>query len=364
MNRVGPDGVKARAPGRVNLIGEHTDYNDGFVLPMALPFATEIEARQRTDGRIRLESVGYSSTEFGLGDDPATTEPWARYVAGMIDLLAKDGVEISGLDAKITTNIPIGASLSSSAALEVASGFAICALAGIEPDPVAIALLGQRVENEIIGIQSGIMDQLISAIAQDGFATQIDCRSLSTSTVTIDPSATVLILDTMTRRELADSEYDLRRVACERAANALDVPKLRDATLDRVDALDEGVDKQRARHVVTENTRVQDAVAALGQQDLEAFGTLMNESHSSLSVDYEVSSPALDHMSELARKQDGCFGARMTGGGFAGSAVALVEKDAAQAIVSTIESEWERSYQVRPDIWDVRPSAGASVESL
>ena len=353
--------VVARAPGRVNLIGEHTDYNDGFVLPMALPFATTIEASARTDRRVLLESVGFASASFSLDDDPRTVTPWARYVAGMLAVLAEDGVPVTGIEASISTDIPIGASLSSSAALEVATGFAVSGLAELTPDPVRIAQLGQRVENEIIGIQSGIMDQLISAVAVDGTVTRIDCRTLATEPVAIPPEARVLILDTMTRRELADSEYDLRRVACERAAAALGVSKLRDATPQTVSALPDGVDKRRAQHIVSENERVLQTVAALASNDLESVGQLMNESHRSLSVDYEVSSAALDEMAGLAREHDACFGARMTGGGFAGSAVALVHSDRADAVTDVVAQEWESRHGIRPDIWAVDPSAGASV---
>ena len=358
-----PQRVTSRAPGRVNLIGEHTDYNDGFVLPMALPFATVIEASSRADRTVALQSVGYASATFSLDDDPRTVESWARYIAGMLALLEDSGLVISGMDLSISTDIPIGASLSSSAALEVATGFAACALAGHIPDPQAIALLGQRVENEIIGIQSGIMDQLISAVAVDGSATKIDCRTLTTESVIIPDEATVLILDTMTRRELADSEYDLRRAACERAAAHLGVESLRDASLDAVLAMPDGIDKQRAHHVVTENERVLAAVQALRSGELDGMGELMNQSHHSLSVDYEVSSPALDEMADIVRRHDACFGARMTGGGFAGSAVALVRASEAENVASSVAETWQQRHGVTPDVWPVTPSAGASVTS-
>lgn len=356
-----PQRVTARAPGRVNLIGEHTDYNDGFVLPMALPFVTTLVAQARPDRVVNLESIGFPSTTFGLDDDPSQLEPWARYVGGMLKLLAEEGLPISGFDGQISTNIPVGASLSSSAALEVATGFAMYGLADADPDPVHVAKIGQRVENEIIGIQSGIMDQLISAIAVDGTVTQIDCRSLDATAVTLPIDARVVIMDTMTRRELADSEYDLRREACVRAAAALGVSSLRDAALADVVELPDGIDKQRAHHVVTENARVLATVSALADNDLATVGELMNESHQSLSVDYEVSSVALDEMSQIARDTPGCFGARMTGGGFAGSAVALVHLDSVDQLVTSVGDEWWRRNGVQPDIWAVGPSAGASV---
>ena len=353
--------VIARAPGRVNLIGEHTDYNEGFVLPMALPFDTTMELRRRDDRVVALESVGFAAANFTLDDDPRLVPSWARYIAGMARLLADEGAPIPGFSARIRTTIPVGASLSSSAALEVATGFALSALCGVTPDPVHIAKLGQRVENEIIGIQSGIMDQLISAIAVEGAVTLIDCRSLETTPAHLPPTARVVIMDTMTRRELADSEYDLRRQACERASAALGISALRDATMELVDTLAEGIDKQRAVHVVSENQRVEDAVAALADGDLRALGVLMNASHDSLSRGYEVSSPALDHMAAIAREHSACFGARMTGGGFAGSAVALIDASETESFVSHIRDTWKSAYDVTPDVWAVDPSPGASI---
>ncbi len=356
-----PADVVARAPGRVNLIGEHTDYNNGFVLPMALPFDTRLALTRRDDRVVDLESVGFAAATFSLDDDPREVPSWTRYIAGMARLLADEGVPIPGFSARITTTIPVGASLSSSAALEVATGFALSSVCGLEPDPVHIAKLGQRVENEIIGIQSGIMDQLISAIATKGAVTRIDCRSLETSPAYLPGEARVVIMDTMTRRELADSEYDLRRQACERAAAAMGVPALRDATPKMVAGLPEGVDKQRAIHVVTENDRVAAAVDALAAEDLVELGSLMDSSHESLSTDYEVSSAALDHMASIARAHDACFGARMTGGGFAGSAVALIRASETERFVRHVKDAWSGEYDVTPDVWAVDPSAGASI---
>ncbi len=356
MNR-----VIARSPGRVNLIGEHTDYNDGFVLPMGLPFETVITAVPRLDNKVCLRSEGYGEINFTLADDPKTIKFWGRFIAGMAKALDYDGTTVPGFEADIRTNIPVGASLSSSAALEVAAGFAMCAMAGVKPDPVRIAKLGQWVENEIIGIQSGIMDQLISAVANKGSATLIDCRSLETEPVTLPPNATVAIMDTMTRRRLADSEYDLRRASCERAAEELGVDKLRDATIDQVEAMADGIDRQRARHIVTENTRVLAAVEAMRAGDAPALGQLMNQSHESLRVDFEVSAPALDEIAATAREHEGCFGARMTGGGFAGCAVALVDRNHADQFKAHIESGYTAPDGEVPNVWIVEPSAGASV---
>ena len=357
----GASTVTARAPGRVNLIGEHTDYNDGFVLPMALPFETIVRLRPRVDRCIELVSAGFPSLSISLDDDPRTVADWGRYVAGMVRFLAENGVPCLGFDAKLETSIPVGASLSSSAALEVAIGFAVCGLAGIEPDPVKIARLGQRVENEIVGIQTGIMDQLISATAVAGSALRIDCRDLSSVAVRIPDNNSVMIMDTMTRRELVDSEYDLRRSSCERASMEIGVPALRDATLADLDKISDPIDRARARHVIAENARVLQAEDTLSNGDVAAFGQLMNESHESLRSDYAVSSEALDLISGLARNENGCFGARMTGGGFAGCAVAILESSRAATIEANVASAYEAATGVRPDLWIVRPAAGASI---
>lgn len=363
QNGAGRQSVTARAPGRVNLIGEHTDYNDGFVLPMGLPFETTVSLTRRDDRTANVTSVGWGETTFTLDDDLQTVESWARYLAAMARLLEEEGLEIPGFDATLTSSIPIGASLSSSAALEMASGFAITVLCGAEPDPVHMARLGQRVENEVIGIQSGIMDQLISATAREGSASLIDCRSLDSVAVALPPNTRVLIMDTMTRRELADSEYDLRRQACERAAAAIGVPALRDATVDQIDRVDDATDRRRAHHVITENQRVLEAVEAMKQGDIERLGALMNESHRSLSEEYEVSSPALDLISSIAREHDGTIGARMTGGGFGGAAVALVHDAQADAVAEHVVDRYRAESGHTSDLWSVVPSAGASIVS-
>ncbi len=356
--------VTARAPGRVNLIGEHTDYNDGFVLPMGLPFDTTISMERRDDRTVTISSVGWGETSFSLDDDPGSVESWARYVAAMAHFLADEGLPVPGVDISMRSTIPGGASLSSSAALEVAAGFGFTAICGAEPDPVHMAKLGQRVENEVIGIQSGIMDQLISATAREGSASLIDCRSLESTPVNLPDGTRVLIMDTMTRRELADSEYDLRRQACERAAAAIGVPALRDATADQLDAVTAPLDRRRAGHVIAENDRVLATVEAMEHGDLAAIGALMNESHRSLSEDYEVSSEALDQIAAIAREHDGTIGARMTGGGFGGAAVALVHDEHADAVATHVVERYEAETGRRSDLWSVVPSEGASIVSI
>ncbi|MEO0493619.1 MAG: galactokinase [Actinomycetota bacterium] len=324
------------APGRVNLIGEHTDYNDGFVFPMAIPFGTAVAVSPRADRRVVGHSERFGPTAFDLDSAPTTTDGWGRYLHGMTGVLADRGIAVEGFDVTVVSDIP-GSSLSSSAALEMASGTAITALAGIELSPAELARLGQRVEHEVIGVPVGIMDQLISAAGVEGSATLIDCRSLELRQAPVPTSVRVVVLDTGTRRGLVDSEYAARRAACERVAAALGVPALRDATLEDLAGVDvDPVDRRRAHHVISENQRTLDAANAADLDDAVTLGRLMNASHDSLHVDLEVTGPAPHAAVELARTVDGCLGARMTGAGFAGAAIALVETDAVDAFVATM----------------------------
>ncbi|MDH3302761.1 MAG: galactokinase [Acidimicrobiia bacterium] len=382
--------VLVQAPGRVNVIGEHTDYNDGFVLPIALPFTTAIAARPRTDGRVIVESEGFGRTEFRLVDEPRATSGWARYLHGVAWALAEhleahgaggsDGrVELPGWDGAIATDIPAGASLSSSAAIEVAATLLFNHLAGSPADlSVAdLARIGQRVENEVMGLPSGLLDQLASAGGQAGHATLIDCRDLSTRAVPFPPSATIVVLDTGTRRELVESEYADRQATCAAAARALGLTSLRDATLDDLDKLadaarhtpdlhlDPEVAVRRVRHVVTENARTLAAVEAMEAGELGELGRLMTASHVSLREDYEVSGPALDAVVEAALECVGCYGARMTGGGFAGGAIALVATDEVESFCLDVADRYVAPLD-QPAVAPLRlyptpPSAGARI---
>lgn len=348
----------ATAPGRVNLIGEHTDYNDGFVLPMALPFATSIAAAPSGSDRVAVESAGYGTCSFRAGEVPADLPDWARYVAGVGSILAEEGHHVAGWNGSIDTDIPMGASLSSSAALEVAAGLAFTTAAGATIPRTELALICQRVENEVMGYQTGIMDQLISATAVDGHASLIDCRSLDATPAPLP--ASVLVIDTLSRRRLVDSEYDLRRASCERAAKALGVAKLRDATIDQLEAIADPTDRRRAQHVIEENQRTLDAADAMLDGDAPRLGELMDASHNSLRDLYEVSGPELDAAVDILRDIDGCLGARMTGGGFAGCCVALSRADATADVIATAQ---ERSAAAGRDIaiWECSPSPGAHV---
>ena len=304
----------ARAPGRVNLIGEHTDYNDGFVLPLAIERETRIVAAPRADGRVRLIALDLDRrTMFDLHNvAPAADERWSNYVRGVAAGLMAAGYPLQGMDALIQGDVPVGAGLSSSAALEMAAVQAFSSSGGFQVPPAQAARIGQQAEHNFLGTKCGLMDQLASALGQPGCALLIDCRDLSFRAVPVPANATILIADTAVRRQLAATAYNERRGQCEAAAQALGVPALRDATLAMLDAahLDPLIDR-RARHVIGENGRVLEAVAALESGDLCRSGQLMDASHASLRDLYDVSSAELDTMVELLRAQPGCHGARV-----------------------------------------------------
>jgi len=363
-----PVDVVAVAPGRVNLIGDHTDYNAGFVLPMAIGHGTVIAASRRTDRRLVADSERFGTVETDLDSDARRSPGWARYLHGMDSTIAASGVITSGWNATVVSDIP-GSSLSSSAALEMAAGLVIATLADHSIPPIEMAQMGQHVENTIIGVPSGIMDQLICATGQAGHASLIDCRDLSSRPVRLVEGATVVILDTGTRRGLVDSEYAARRRACERVADTLGVAALRDATLGLLGAadLDPG-DRAKARHVITENQRTLDAAQAAADNNIELFGKLMHESHASLRDDFEVSGPALDKIVDVASSGPGCVGARMTGGGFAGAAIALVHTNMVDSFVAHMASRYTppaaQPASDPPAFLPVSPAAGARVLQL
>jgi galactokinase len=361
--RWGPPHRVARAPGRVNLIGEHTDYNDGFTMPMALPFDTVVAASDAgdvKDGPVHIESEGFGSVVIDPAQDPRDVAPWARHIAGVIALLREEGVASGGWRASIATDIPTGASLSSSAAIEVAATVGLLARAGQHWRPIDIARLGQRVENEVVGLPSGIMDQFISAGAVEGCASLMDCRAYTLEPRRLPTHAVVAVMDTGTRRTLADAAYADRRRACERAAAMIGVEALRDATLADLERVSGALDRRRARHVVSEIARTLAAAAAMEHDDAPALGRLMSDSHASLRDDFDVSAPALDAIVEAALASPGCLGARMTGGGFAGCAVALVARDRAEAFARSVRERYAFGSH-RAEVWLCAPAAGASV---
>jgi galactokinase len=361
--RWGEPDLVVRAPGRVNLIGDHTDHNEGFTLPMALPFATVMALGSVGDpsiGSVMVVSEGFGEVTVDPGADPRAGETWARHIMGCVALLREAGVAAGGWRASVASDIPVGASLSSSSAVEVATITALLARSGTSWPPIEVARLGQRVENEVIGLPSGIMDQFISAGAVAGHASLMDCRAMTLSPTPLPDGVVVAIMDTGTRRVLADVGYSDRRAACARAADSLGVSALRDASLHDIAAIEDAVVRRRARHVVTENERTLDAAAAMERNDAIELGRLMTESHRSLRDDFEVSGPGLDAIVDIALTGPGCLGARMTGGGFAGCAVALVWMGDAAAFADFVRQRYSFGDH-QAAVWICEPSDGASL---
>lgn len=356
-----------RAPGRVNLIGEHTDYNDGFVLPMAIDRATWLALRPRKDGHVSLYSLNHDETvEFDIAKMTKKPEHWGEYPKGVTWALQEAGHKLTGWDAVTDCDVPIGAGLSSSASFELAVARAFAVTSGFAWDPAKMALLGQKAENKWVGVNCGIMDQMISAAGKEGMALLIDCRSLAHKLVPLPPKTVVVVLDTATRRGLVGSAYNERRTQCEAAAKFFGVKALRDVSVAQFNAkasqLDE-MTRKRARHVVTEDDRTERAAAAMAAGDAKLLGRLMDESGESLRVDFEVTNKELDAIVACAQRADGCIGARMTGAGFGGCAVALVATDKADGFVKTVAADYQKTTSLKPNVYVCRPSDGAAVVS-
>jgi len=354
-----------RAPGRVNLIGEHTDYNEGFVLPMAIEQAVWIALRPRADREVRLRSLDYpQAAEISLDRLEKGPGGWVEYLKGMAWALEADGRKLGGWEGLIRGDVPRGSGLSSSAAVELACGRAFAAASGLDWDPAAMARLAQKAENQWVGVNCGIMDQMVSAAARRGHALFLDCRSLEYQHIPLPAGRVVVILDTSTRRGLVDSAYNERRAQCEAAARFFGVPALRDVDLtayqSRAAGLDE-VTRRRARHVVSENGRVLQAVAALRRGDADAFGACLDASHASLRDDFEVSNQALDTIVAIARRQPGCYGARMTGAGFGGCAVALLRLESAAEFSAAVASQYRHQTGLTASIYISQPGDGAGL---
>ena len=357
--------ILVRCPARVNLIGEHTDYNDGLVLPMAIPFETLIAASPSGNNMMTVTSEGFGSMKFSLEDNPMQTPGWGRFIHGMGSFMSRSQSAPLGWSGYISSTIPSGANLSSSAALEVASGTVFKSLGAMDVSLTEIALLGKRVENELIGVNSGVMDQLACALSEQGNALLLDCLSLDTSPVLIPEGTGVVIMDTGTRRELKSTSYNDRRKDCEVAASALGFSSLRDASMNDLKSLTNALSKRRAHHVISENERVLKVVRSFAENDSVTAGDLFNQSHTSLKEDFAVSSPALDRIVEVATTGPGCFGARMTGGGFAGSAVALVDRDQTNNFCDFVRDNFEcpesQPAVASTRIYPVEASAGVSI---
>jgi galactokinase len=354
-----------RSPGRVNLIGEHTDYNDGFVLPLALEREVRVLAAPRDDRVLRLASAQTSSGTVEVALDglaPGAVEGWAAYVAGTAWALEGHGIELVGADVLVDGDVPRGAGLSSSAALECASAGALLALAGAELPLVEVALLAQRAENDFVGMPCGVMDQFASTHGRAGALLLLDTRSLEARTIPFDLAAEglrLVVIDTRAPHRLVDGEYAARRASCEQAAVLLGVPALRDVDDlgSAMARLDDDVLQRRVRHVVTENARVLEVVALLEAGDVRAIGPLLTASHESLRDDYEVSCPELDVAVEAALAS-GAHGARMTGGGFGGSAIALVEADGVDALRRDVAAAFASAGFTEPSFLEAVPADG------
>jgi galactokinase len=356
-------GVEPRlfsAPGRVNLIGEHTDYNDGFVFPMAIERSTVIAAVPRHDRLLRIRSLNFDqSVEVDL-ERPGTPQRggFIDYVEGMARVLEGRGFRLAGAEMLLDSDVPGGAGLSSSAALEMALGLALLSLSGVELDRVSLAKAGQQAEHEWVGTRCGIMDQFISALGRPGHALLVDCRSLEATPVPLDLTVhAIVIIDSRVKHELASGEYNTRRAECEAAARTLGKKALRDVTLDELAPLT-GDPAKRARHVVGENERTVEAARLLKAGDLRGFGNLMFASHASLRDDYQVSCPELDLLVESARSVPGVLGARMTGGGFGGCTVNLVARGAVDALERTVVHEYEQRFGRRPQLFVTGAAGG------
>jgi galactokinase len=365
----------AAAPGRVNLIGEHTDYNDGFVLPLAIDRYVVLAAdRPPAAGTPAAPSIRLQSTAFeagatlaadGSGSSGAPAPPWTRYVQGVVAGLHRHGIEAGPLDVLIDASLPLGGGLSSSAALEVATATLVEAAAGWALDPLEKAKLCQTAEQQAAGVPCGIMDQYSSIFGRSGAALLLDCRSLESQGVPLDDRAVaVLVINSRVKHALADGAYAERRAQCEAAAAALGVPALRDATRDLLEGAQgtlEPVLYRRARHVISENERTTRAAGAIRAGDWLEAGRLMAASHESLRDDYEVSCPELDWLADRAGRVPGVFGARMTGGGFGGCIVCLVHPGALDDVARQVTTDYQAHFTIEPLAFPVRAVAGAGL---
>jgi galactokinase len=357
-----------RAPGRVNLIGEHTDYNLGFVLPIALDKATYIAASPNAEGKLRIWSENLRESRKWPLDTIAGLQPakdWSDYSIGVAQQLLAAGFTLAPVNLAIYSTVPVGSGLSSSAALEVSTALAL--LAGRTIDPLELAKLCQRAEREFVGMPSGIMDQYISVFGRAGSALRIDCRSLESSAATLPPGTAIVVVNTMVKHELGSSAYRVRVRECGEAVEAIaarypEVKSLRDATMEKLESVAGKMPEvvfRRARHVITEDDRVNAFLEASAKGDRAELGRLFVGSHRSLQHDYEVSCEELDFLVDSAIMLPGVFGARMTGGGFGGCIVSLMEPAAVDAFEAAITSSYQAKYNITPQVFRCVPSEGA-----
>ena len=358
-----------RAPGRVNLIGEHTDYNDGFVMPAAIDLSVFVRVWPREDRKLQIRSENFGEQiEFDLDEPaPARRGHWSDYAIGVAVMLERAGHRLRGAFLHIRGEVPFGGGLSSSAAVEVATASALTANSSLNIDKRELALLCQKAENEFVGAHVGIMDQFVALFGQAQHALMLDCRSLDFKLLPLPDTVNVVICNTMVKHSLASSAYNERRAQCEQGVKRLsrhlpNVKALRDVTIEQLEEFKSelsGVVYRRCRHVITENARVLSAAHALEKGNLSAFGELMDESHRSLRDDYEVSSKELNLAVDLAQKIEGVFGARMTGGGFGGSTVNIVDVNHVELFRQRVTIDYERIMNIKPEIYVCEASNGA-----
>jgi len=353
-----------RAPGRVNLIGEHTDYNDGFVLPIAIEHSVWIALRPRTDRRVHVHSLEMEqSADFEL-DSLVKEDGWAEYVKGVAHELIAAGKSISGWEGVMSGDVPRGAGLSSSAAVELATARAFAACSGFAWEPLEMARLARRAENHWVGVACGIMDQMTSALATAGHALFLDCRTLEYEHIPWPAMISAVVLDSSTRRGLRETAYNRRKAECAEAARSLRVRALRDVSVQEFEEVGRKLPdpiRKRARHVISENARVLSALHAMQAEDRVGLGILLNQSHRSLKEDFEVTNQALDWIVEAAQAESACYGARMTGAGFGGCAVALVQADQAETFSRAVTARYRRISGLTPQLYVCRPNEGASL---
>ena len=369
--RFGRAPTVSRAPGRVNLIGEHTDYNDGFVMPAALEFATLTATSPRPDRRLRVHSMIMDETrEFDLGAPPrGPSGDWSDYVVGVALMLEASGLTLAGADLMVWSDVPIGAGLSSSAALEVSVAHALITQSDLPFDPIRIAKICQRAENDFVGMRCGVMDQYIACCGSAGHALLIDCRSLASRHVAIAPNLRLLIADSGVRHQHAGGEYNLRREACEEGVRLLSrhlgpIQALRDVTVNELEAKRRKLPElvyRRCRHIVTENARVLEAERALEAGDFAACGRAMNASHVSMQEDFEITCPEVDMLAGLAQTVEGVYGSRMTGGGFGGCTVSLLEASAVDKASQILTDGYRIATGMDTEIFVCAPSDGAGL---
>ena len=363
-----PAQAMSTAPGRVNIIGEYTDFNNGFVLPCALTFATRVLYRKRDDNNVVVHSLNYPGErdEFSLdGDIPHGDSQWGNYIRAVAFVFKRQGHSLCGVDLLIDSNVPQGSGLSSSAALEVAIGGVFNQVSELNLSTTAIALLGQEAENDFMNCQCGIMDQLISANGELGHALQIDCQSLATESVPIPEDLSIVIVNSNYPRKLVDSEYNQRREDCEQAAQIMSVTTLRDATMTILNAARDKLTVnqfKRAHHVISENIRVLAATNALKNNDMNALRELMTASHLSLKNDFEVTVPATDGLVEICQQALGSNGAvRMTGGGFGGAIVCLCRARDVEKIELAVEQHYFNRFNLHASIYVCKAGGGLTV---